>query len=92
MKSIGPLYHIDKKGRPYSTLTGKMGRANVNIVKKCFLRGRHRDDTFIKSIRPLYHIDKKGRPYSILTGKMGRPNSNIAKKWGFFGVDIRIPS
>ena len=35
-KSNRPLYHIDKKSRPYSTLTGKMGRPNSNIAKMCF--------------------------------------------------------
>ena len=41
MKSIRPLYHIDKKGRPYSILTGKMGRVNSNMAKKCVFFGRH---------------------------------------------------
>ena len=39
LKSVRPLYHIAKKGRPYSTLTGKMGRPNSNIAKKCFFGG-----------------------------------------------------
>ena len=38
-KSNRPLYHIDKKSRPYSTLTGKMGRPNSNIAKMCFFGG-----------------------------------------------------
>ena len=84
IKSIRPLYHIDKRGRPFSILTGKMGRPNSNIAKKCVFWGRHKD-TFMKSIRPLYHINKKGRPYSTSTGKMGRPNSNIPKKCVFWG-------
>ena len=73
IKSIRPLYHIDKNGRPFSILTGKLGRPNSNIAKKCVFWGRHKD-TFIKSIRPLYHIYKKGRPYSI---SKGRRNYNI---------------
>ncbi len=36
MKSIRPLYHIDKKGRPYSTLTGKWVDLIPTLQKSIF--------------------------------------------------------